>query len=326
MTQATLKKPAETATTVLDRRVTPESVAARFGISVEQMSGYLGTRAWPELRYRQLEGEERDAIMLGILKRIQEGALRVVGGNDNTVWQKGWGEILAQVQAQGFTPAILRPQYFDHHRIMRLDSEYIDGGDANFVYEYDQLLRRLVIAHYLKGQKHVVELGCGTGTSQLILAELLPDAQLTASDWAEPSQEIIRAIGAYLKRDIKPVNFNMLTLEGWNELGINSGSAVLTVHALEQLGDGCGALLDKLVAAKPKLCVHFEPVAELYDEAQLTDYLAAYYHRHRNYLHGWLTRLRALETQGKVRLLDVRRLSFGDRYHEAYSVIAWQAL
>ncbi len=304
----------------------PEQVAAKFGLSREQLLSLLGNHAWPSLTYRVIKGAERDDVMLGILKRIDSGTMRIVGGNDNAVWEQGWGEILTQVKNKGFSPTILRPQYFDHHRIMRLNGEYVDGGDARFVYEYDQLLRRIVFSHYLKGTSKIVELGCGTGTSQLLLAELLPNAKLVASDWATPSQEIVRQIGAYTKRDIKPVNFNMLTLEGWENLEIDAQSTVLTVHALEQLGGGCTELLDRLVKAKPKMCLHFEPIVELYDENALFDYLAIKYHTTRNYLSNWLSTLRTLAKAGKVEIMEERRLAFGDRYHEAYSVIAWHPL
>jgi hypothetical protein len=80
------------------------------------------------------------------------------------------------------------------------------------------------------------------------------------------------------------------------------------------------------VAAKPKLCVHLEPVLELYDEATLFDYLAIRCHTTRNYLKNWLSDIRALEKSGKAEIIEEKRLQFGDRYHEAYSVIAWRPL
>lgn len=317
---------AETVTDSPKKQVTQECVAGKFGIPVAELSALLGSHAWPSLQYSVLQGQERDAIVQGIENRISSSNLRVAGNNDNEVWERGWGEIHDKIRTQGFSPAILRPQYFDHHRIMRFDGDYIDGNDANFVYEYDQLLRRIVFARYLRGAKKVVELGCGTGTSQLLLAGILPQAQLTASDWAKPSQGIVREISSYLKRDIKPVCFNMLTLEGFDDLGIDHASIVLTVHALEQLGSGCEALLTKLVAVKPQYCLHLEPVAEFYDESNPFDDRALRYHRRRNYLNGWLTRLRALQAEGKVEIMEERRLGFGDRYHEAYSIIQWRAL
>lgn len=321
MSLAHKKEPAEHLPTHL---VIKEHVANMLGISESQLNDFLGDYVWPKLSYRVIEGMERDDIMLGILERIDAKGMRVVGNNDNEVWIKGWGEILEQVERDGFTPAVLKPQYFDHHRVMRFGGEYIDGGDATFVYQYDQLLRRLVLAKYLKGKKKIVELGCGTGTSQLMLAELLPDAELIASDWSPPSQGIIRAMSAYLKRDIRPACFNMLTLEGWDELDIDADTSVLTVHALEQLGGNCTALMDKLLEAKPEFCLHLEPVVEFYDDTNLFDWLGKRYHKARNYLDGWLTALKEHEKAGRVEILDTARLQFGDRYHEAYSVIAWR--
>lgn len=314
-------------TAALDQTVSKEYVAGKFGISTSELDSLLGTTAWPNLNYRIIQDQERDGIIHGILQRIDEGKMRVVGGDDNTVWIKGWGEILEHIEKNGFSPDVLRPQYFDHHRIMRFDGKYIDGGDANFVYEYDQLIRRLTLSKYLKGQTKVVELGCGTGTSQLMLSDILPDAHLIASDWSPPSQGIVKAIADYKERKIKPACFNMLTLEGWDDLEIDSDSAILTVHALEQLGGNCGPLLQKLLAAKPKLCVHLEPVEEFYeDDKTLFDYLGQKFHTARNYLQGWLSALEKHERDGKVQIIDKRRLAFGDRYHEAYNVISWKPL
>ncbi len=323
MTSSTKNAQAKTQSTAI--AVTKAFVAGKLGINEVELVSLLANHPWPKLSYRHLDSEERDQVILGILSSIDAAKLRVAGKNDNTVWERGWGEILTKVKTEGFNPSILRPQYFDHHRIMRFDGDFIDGGDAHFNYAYDQLLRRLFFAHYLKGAAKIVELGCGTGTSQLILAELFPQAKLVASDWAKPSQELIRIIGQYVKRDIKPVNFNMLTLEGWDELTIDHESCVLTVHALEQLGGNMEPLMDKLIAAKPRFCLHLEPILELYDETKLFDHVAIKYHRHRNYLQGWLTRLRALAREGKVEILEERRLGFGGRDHEAFTAVKWRA-
>lgn len=323
----TTHKNAQAAPKTFDKVVTPAIVAAQFGISEAELKTLMGKRAWPVLNYRVIEGDERDAIILGILERIDQPDLRVVGGNDNAVWERGWGEILEKVRKSGFSPEILHPQYLFHHNIMRFCGQYIDAGNTQFICDYDHLLRYLTLARHMKGSKKVVELGCGTGTSQLMLAEMLPaDVELVASDWAKPSQEIIRSIAAYAKREIKPVCFNMLTLEGWDELTVDKNTTVLTVHALEQLGGNHSALLDKLLAAKPERCVHMEPISEVYDKTTLFDALAIRYHKRRNYLDGYLTRLRELAAQKKVEIISEYRLAFGDRYHEAFSIVEWKPL
>lgn len=305
-------------------RITESYVADLFNIGVPALKSLLRSQPWPLLAYRYLNGEEQDAALLDAIKQL-EVKLRVSGGNDNAVWERGWGEILEQIRSKGFHPSLLKPQYFDRHDRMRLNGQYIESSNGSFSADYDQLLRRIVLSHYLKDAEKVVELGCGTGTSQLMLAELLPDAELVASDWATASQEIIRAIGSYVERDIRPVSFNMLTLEGWDNLSIDKDSCILTVHALEQLAGKWEPLMEKLLSAKPRYCVHLEPILEMYDEHSLFDYLAIKYHRHRGYLEGWLTRLRELARQGKIEILEERRLGFGNQYHEANTVIVWRS-
>ncbi len=148
-----------------DRDVAPAFVAGKLGISIDELRRLLGNRPWPRLAYRILQGAERDDIIRHVLERIDMAELRVVGDNDGTVWERGWGEILDRITAQGFDPSLLSPQYFDQHRIMRFGGHYIDATNNAFVKAYDDLLRRLVLARYLEGVTRVVELGCGTGTS-----------------------------------------------------------------------------------------------------------------------------------------------------------------
>jgi hypothetical protein len=97
----------------------------------------------------------------------------------------------------------------------------------------------------------------------------------------------------------------------------------VTIHALEQLGDGHGALLDWLAASRPALVLHYEPILEFYDRANLLDYLAVWYSERRRYLTGFWTELSARRHAGRIEIVDARRPGLGGVYHEA-SVIAWR--
>ena len=59
--------------------------------------------------------------------------------------------------------------------------------------------------------------------------------------------------------------------------GIEPNSAVMTVGGMEQLGHEFGAFLQYLLKESPEICVHIEPIYELYDQDTLSDYLAARY-------------------------------------------------
>ena len=94
--------------------------------------------------------------------------------------------------------------------------------------------------------------------------------------------------------------------------------------ALEQVGERFRPFLDFILEKRPKRVVHVEPMLELYDPALPHDALAIRYHQQRKYLTGLLPHLRSLEQAGSIRLLKVQRLKFGSRFHECFSLVAWE--
>jgi len=276
--------------------------------------------------YRELTAAERDEVILSVVTSLEKNKFRVSGENDNTVWEKGWGEVLSTVKnSSQFSSDLLLPQYFKKETITRLFGDYVVSKDDNFEYNLDQAFRCAVFSKYLVGQKRIVEIGSGTGNSQYLLSQLCsPSTELVGSDWATPSLELLKAISDSVQRPIEPVLFNMLTLEGYDNLKIDSDTAVFTVHTLEQLGKSHKPLLDSLLASKPRICVHIEPIKELYDSTSLMDYLAIKYHDVRNYLDGWLTALKELQQDNKIKILEEKRIQMGNKFHDAYNLVIWQ--
>ena len=85
-------------------------------------------------------------------------------------------------------------------------------------------------------------------------------------------------------------------------------------------------LLEFFLESKPSICVHAEPLRELYDEKNLMDYLAMRYHEKRNYLVGLVPRLKELEMDGRIEILHLHRVMFGSLFHEGYSLLIWRPL
>tara|TARA_B110000240_G_scaffold17161_1_gene17546 strand:+ start:5165 stop:7036 length:1872 start_codon:yes stop_codon:yes gene_type:complete len=295
----------------------------KFDLSTIEFDELFG-KDFELLEYEILHDEDRDNVIKSILEKINLKSLRVSGENNNEVWEKGWGEILEEI-SEKFHPDKIMPQYFDHHNIMRFDGHYIKAISSNFVYKYDQIIRKIIIKKYINTKK-LIEIGCGTGSGTLLAANLLStDIELTASDWATKSQLIVDKISEYTKRPIKSVQFNMLDLKGWDELGVDKDSTIISFHALEQLGDNYKLLLNKLASQKIK-CIHLEPIVELYNNENLYDELAIIYHNKRNYLGSYLSEIKRLQKHGKAKIIKEQRISFGDRYHEAYSLIIWKGV
>jgi SAM-dependent methyltransferase len=277
----------------------------------------------PEFCYRYLEESKRDEIILTVLKKLEEIGLPESGINDVSRWEKGWGEVLEAVKNQKMSMDILRPQYF-HYNTLRFRGNYIEVPDGSFEFDFYTTIRRILFRKYFPGFKKVIEFGCGTGTNLAILSELFPEMSLIGCDWASPSQEILKIMAKEFKAKIEGSRLNMLTLEGSKNIEIDSETAVITMHAMEQLGTSFEPLLEYFLEKRPGLIFHIEPIFELYNPDQLFDALAVKYHEKRNYLNGYLPALKKLEVEGKIEIVDIRRLFFGSLFHEGYSLVVWK--
>ena len=191
--------------------------------------------------------------------------------------------------------------------------------------EYDLfvLARRLLFGWYLAGIRTIYEIGSGSGNNLWLLSELFPDASIVGLDWVTPAVELANELGAATGRKIEGRRFDMLNPD--RNLMLEPGSAVVTIHALEQLGDRHGALLDWLAAARPALVLHYEPILEFYDAANLLDYLALWYSERRRYLSGFWTAIAARRDAGEIEVLAAERPGLGGVFHEA-SVIVWRPI
>jgi SAM-dependent methyltransferase len=299
-----------------------DDVARVLGVTEGDVEKGLGNHRFPRLKFRSLTALERDHAILTVLRRLEQDLPRS-GIDDPERWERGWGEILERARREGIGEAVLRPQYFSCD-VLRYDGDYIKVLDASFEYDLYTVIKRTLFTKHLHDFRSVVEFGCGTGASLLLLGELYPDMALTGCDWARPSHELVKMIGKQSGRRIDAIYFNMLTLEGREDVKMDERTVVVTIHSLEQLGSGFEPMLQFLTEAGPGLCLHLEPVIELYQSGVLFDELAIRWHRKRNYLGGFLTALRKLERVGAASILEVRRLGFGSMFHEGYSLIIWK--
>ena len=133
-------------------------------------------------------------------------------------------------------------------------------------------------------------------------------------------------INTRYKRDIRAAKLDLFTMDGLDQVQIGSGAGVFTVHALEQLGPNFGPFIREVCAARPDVCVHLEPIVELYDDNLEFDQYALKYHQKRNYLDGFLNKLNNLEARGKIEIVNVRRTGFGSTYQEAYTLVVWRVI
>jgi Trans-aconitate methyltransferase len=302
-----------------------EDFAKLFGTSPAEVRTYCSEQlANLDLRYRILEGAERDQVLLKVLCRIDDPETPESGTDRLPDWERGWGENLDEFVQSGYDVEKLVPKYFKKNVPARFMGEYILPVDPQFVLVCTRMFRSWIFGRYLSPHDTVYEFGCGPATHLAYLAQTYPGKKLIGLDWAHPSQEIISLLAQHRGWDIEGRHFDFFDPDP--TLKLEPGSAVYTFGALEQIGERHGEFLDFLLREKPAICVNVECLSEYYDESRLSDYLALRYHRRKKYLDGYLTRLRELAAQGRIEILASHHQPFGNMYDDSNSYVVWRPL
>lgn len=275
-------------------------------------------------KYRIIEGQERDKLIVDILKKIDSDQ-QIVGAKEREqVWENGWKENLNDFVSRGHDLSTLTPKFIRAGQPIRLCGKYIQSENPNFELDYYSIFRQWLFNKYMRRFNTIYEFGCGTGFNLVELAKLFPEKKYRGLDFVNSSKEIVDSVAKVYKWNLNGHVFNMIFPDKYFE--IESGSLIFSIGAIEQLAGKFEAFLQFLLAKRPELCVHVEPIIELYDENVLFDYLAIMFHKKRGYTQGLLPRLEELETQGKIKIEKVKRLYFGSLFMEGYSYIVWRPL
>ena len=299
-----------------------EDLSYRLDMDISEVLSITEQFPLPTMAYRLVGEEERLQFYRTVVEylKLMEHTCGIELELEN--WNSEWRKVLDRVRAFGPSIDNLRPNYFQY-RTLRLDGEFVFTHDPLFEHHAYIIFLRILFSKYLSGQSKIVDLGCGPGTSLFLLNQMEIGTELVGADCIKEAQETVNIIGRATTSNIRGLQFNMKTLEGGEALNL-AGAAVITLHAMEQLGKDYRNLLDFLIAAGPSIVLHLEPLEELYDSGCLFDKLALTHHRQRGYLTGYLTNIRKLAAEKRIEIFAEKRLKFGSTWHEAYSLIVWR--
>jgi len=275
-----------------------------------------------DFRYRVLARSDRDKVIRDVMARLDSGQLSVTGHQEK--WQKGWSENLSDFVENGYDLKDLTPKYIHYGLPIRLFSDYVQPMDSRFELNWYDVFRHWFFSKYMRDANEIFEFGCGPAYNLPILADLFPDKKIYGLDWAEASCEIVKNLAVVHGLNVEGCLLDMFHPD--ESLPLKQDSGVLTLGALEQLGDRFTVFIDYLVRKAPGICAHMEPLVELYDDEHLPDYLAKRFHQMRNYLGNIVAYLRSLEEEGKVQIIKIHRVPLGSLFHEGYSYIVWRPL
>jgi hypothetical protein len=277
-----------------------------------------------DLRYEELTNEERDSYVLEVVELLASNNLSVAGEHRQAEWEKGWSENLEALKKSRSLDSLV-PGYHGKHRLLRWKQRIIRPLVSYFDYHIHCLIVDWAIETYLSQVNAIYEFGCGPAYHLLRARRYNPKAHLVGLDWATPSQSIIsKTVEMGIETNLEGFNFDFY--EPDHSLSFVPNSGILTVAALEQVGDRFEPFLQFLLQKRPAICVHLEPIDELMDQNHLIDRLSVLYCRKRNYLNGFLARLRQLQSQGKVNIHREQRTYTGSFFIEGHSLVVWSPM
>jgi hypothetical protein len=305
--------------------LTLDDFACSFGVGSEGFSQKV--RALIEqtdFSYQTLTPEERNQTILDVLKKLDANAFSKVGKERKDIWSQAWSEYLEDFLSSNYSLDVLNPKFFKPDQVIRLNSEFVKPHNPRFELDFFQVFRLWLFEQYLESAENVFEFGCGSAFNLVALAQLYPDKMLYGLDWAPASVQLVNKIAEVYDFKMKGNPFDFFNPD--RTLNLGQKSAVITMCALEQIGQNYQEFIHFLLEKSPSICINMEPLCELYDENNLIDYLAIRYHKQRAYLANYLSFLRELEADRKIAIQTVKRLRFGSLYSECYSFIVWEPL
>jgi cyclopropane fatty-acyl-phospholipid synthase-like methyltransferase len=306
-----------------DLTVTPADFARLFGTTAADITECCGELiAGCNFRYRRLTGAERDNVILNVLKKIDSDSQVIGAPERQAAWESGWEENLQDFIKHGYDLDKLVPRFIRPNQPVRLNQDFIMPDNPNFELDYLSVLRLWLARKYLGGVDAIYEFGCGTGLNLAAIAALYPGKKLYGLDFVPSSVSLVNKLGEAYRWNVTGRFFDMLQPDEHFKLDANS--AILTVGAIEQLASKFEPFLQYLLRQSPAITINIEPTVELYDENNLIDSLAVRFHRKRGYTTGFLPRLRQLEADGKIEILQVKRTFFGSLYMEGYNYMVWR--
>ena len=274
---------------------------------------------------RKISATEKKRFFDEISEHLEE-ELPKSGRHRKGAWESGWADNLAMLSEANVKGALI-PGYFEKSKFIRLGDDIFEVSSPQDEPNALGLLVDIVVGGVFKkyGFGEIHEFGCGTGIHVSRLGKQFPTLPVTGYDWASTSVEIID----FLSERTGQLNLAGKVFDFYEpdfDVVVGESSLVLTVAALEQVGEDFRPFMNFLQYNRPGLVVNIEPMAELLDLQSHAGQLSASYFERRNYLKGFYSALEEMHHTGVVEILHSGRSGIGSQFIEGYSVVIWRYL
>jgi hypothetical protein len=297
-----------------------EDIADSFGTSIydfdDEFISLYNSHNWS---YNVATGADRDKLIIEVLEFLKQDVQKTGDNNRITRWENGWRENLEAYKrtrdVKNIIPKFIRPK-----QPIRLKGEFVFTEDPNFELNYVRLIQKWIFHKYMGDCTSIHEFGCGSGINISFLSEIFPQKKLFGYDFVQSSIDIINMLSD-TNPNIKGFIFDMTRP---SSISVDDNSCVFTFCSIEQLSNSFRNFINFVLESNPKLCVHIEPIVELYNPTSIIDYTAICFHKQRDYVSGLLPYLQDLCRNNKIELTKVHRMQFGSLRSEGYMQLIWR--
>ena len=306
--------------------ITVNEFAKSFGVEVSELTEkVVESINSKNFNLIEIRGEERDRLLLRIVDKIRLDQQVIAAPGRKDIWEKGWAENLNLYINSGGAYETLIPKFIRSGEVVRWFGNYYHTEDPNFELNYIEVLREFVFEYFFKEITHLYEFGAGTGFNLIHANSWNPNLNLFGTDFVESSVKLMNLVGEYRKIPLKAEIFNMMNPSS-ELLRLEGKAGVVTFGSFEQLGSQIKPMINYLVEQRPQICVHIEPMIEMYNTEVFPDYLANWFQSKRGYSAGLIGYLKELEELKEVEVIKLQRLNFGSLMMEGFNLVAWRPI
>ena len=283
---------------------------------------YFSSDYLDPINIRTADPIERDQAIIKIVMSLLDTPYSLAGATRAKEWEFGWLENYQEFNNTHDIKSLI-PKYYGKYPFLRLQGDIQIALSKDAEYNSVRMLMHYIYERFLAPSENIIELGCGTGHHLYQLADIDSSKTFYGLDWSLSSQKIL---GLYQQlhssQRITAKNIDFFSPPIYSQY-IPYDSAIYTFAALEQIGADHDKIIEFMIAARPRVVVHLEPIYELMNQEILLEYLSAKYFLKRNYLSGFLSNLLRKQDQGKIKVHFQEKTGVGSLFIEGYSLIVW---
>jgi hypothetical protein len=195
---------------------------------------------------------------------------------------------------------------------------------AKDYYKFRAELLVKTLSEYCGSAERLVEIGSGAGRNLFALAHAGRWQKLHGVEISTTGREVTSKVATHFGIDnVETSHIDLLNpdSDGFREL---RDATAFSFYCLEQLPAYTKTVMLNLLSAGIRRVVHIEPTPELFSRVSPRDLATVTYIWRQNYQRSLVETARALEKEGRINVIEVRRLNFAPTCRNDPTLVVWE--